>query len=433
MKTLPTFWMIGSLVLGSSVYSQQLTLADIDRFDPVQVRKPLNMGNGLPRATDGYNWLNNLWNLHKHTDITYDWDGCITSEVITYATGEKYRYTYESDETSDYEYCDKWIDGAWVPFTRELWDYSNEEEILEYYRREEYINDAWVKAEEETYEIEIIASQLIRSTLSQYDPVTGQMKPVNRSTYTYFGSGLMSSCIFEQYLNGVFTNQYKDDFSWLNQTQLNYILSSFWSNNNWSLTGKTDYTWKDLRSNQWTYSFTIDAGLSWFPVIRCTNGFDSRGNETSLFVDTWQNGAWVTSSGSLFNLTYSGNNLTERITQVWTPGFLKSGSGEWVNSYKDVYSDFYNLGIETTGLPGLELTCYPVPASGRLTIGFNSQNPGIKTIDLLSTTGRLVRRETIAGSEGVVNWDISSLPQGQYLIRLTDASGRNILRKILKQ
>ena len=282
MKTLTTFCMIGSLILGSSVYSQQLTLADINRPDPVQVRQPLNTGNGLPRAADGYNWLNNIWNLHKHTDITYDRDGYITSEVITYSTGEKYRYTYESDETSEYEYCDKWINGAWVPFTREVWDYSNDQGMLEFYRCEEYQNGAWVKTEEVDYELVFAGLRLISSTLSNYDPATGQMKLASRSNYTYYDTGLMSSCIFQQYLNNAFTNQSKEDFFWQNQNQYDYILYSFWSGNTWYQSGKYQYFWKDDRSYQWTYSFRMDPNAAWSPLMRFSNSFDSRGNATAM-------------------------------------------------------------------------------------------------------------------------------------------------------
>ena len=161
--------------------------------------------------------------------------------------------------------------------------------------------------------------------------------------------------------------------------------------------------------------------------------FDERGNQVEYLQERYMNQLWTLTFGSQYILTYEGTNLTEKIARDWQSGGLKSGSGEWVNAYRIVYSDFLNLGTGTLQLASLQMNCYPVPADDLLRIEINSTLASPKTLELTSLTGQPVRKEVFDAMSSVFTWEISDLPGGIYLLRLTGENNMRIIHKIVKE
>lgn len=399
-----------------------------------KAKSNLNMGLGLPRSIDGFNWVDNLWDLHQHTDVTYDNNGEVTSEVITYATGEKYRYTYDWDEESEWEYCDQWVAGEWVPISRERWDFHPLLGFEVYYIREEFVDGAWKKADEWSILIELFNNRLWKETYSEYNAQTGATDLTYRYTYEYYPSGQVQYSIGERYQNGQFSYMFKDEFFWLNTTQYDHIYAYSYNNNAWKLTGNYVYNYKDTRSYQYTYYWRIDELSPWNPSMRGTHTFDSWGTTIAYYYEQYMNALWTVIFGNMYGLTYVGSNLVQRITQEWQSGSGPEGTtgGDWVNTYKEEYSNFLSLGTENPAKAMLAMNCYPVPAGDHLSVEITSPSPAPKTLVLTNLTGQCIRSEIVNTLSSSITWDISDLPSGMYLVRLYDQSASVITRKIVK-
>lgn len=431
MKPLLTVFFILFLLGGLSARPQETRIQDPSTTIGSMVGTP-TPNNGYPTHRDEAVWQESDWQPLAHTDVTYDSDGKVTSEIITYTDGEQYRYIYEGDNEHSYTYCSKYTGEDWEPFSREVSDLDPATGIEYHYIREMYIDGFWYKVMEWNAWLEFLEGRLGRRTVSEYNEETKQTEYTYRYTYTYLESGSCSSMTTEKYTDGTFVNYVKDDYSWLNELQYAQVLQSHWTGTAWLQNGKFEYNWIDDHSYIWTYFTRLNETSPWNPFLRLTDRFDERGNQVEYLQERYMNQLWTLTFGSQYILTYEGTNLTEKIAQDWQSGGLKSGSGEWVNAYRIVYSDFLNLGTGDLQSTSLQMTCYPVPAGDQLTIEIHSVDPTSKTLMLTNLRGQPIREETVSPLSSVVSWDITGLPAGIYLIRLTDPSGRNLLREIIK-
>jgi len=389
--------------------------------------------NGLPQHIDRFAWNGSVWVDDVRIDKTYDIEGDVVEEVHSYISGEKFRYQYESDLGHDYTYCDKWVDGDWTAYTREIWDFEPFTGITTYYCKEEFRDGVWVKVDEWSLLLELFGTQMQKGTFSGFNQETGQLELKYRYTYSYFNSGLTSSLITEKYQDGAFVNYIKEEYSWLNDYQYDVVYQSNWNNNAWLQYSKFQYDWADELSYIWTLYHRTSPTTEWTPSMRCTHTFDEYRNERRYIYERYLASEWTIMFGTLYNLFYEGLHLVEKIIQEYLGGGMKSGEGEWVNTQREVYSNFYNLGIEDKPQASLSMNCYPVPAGDQLLIEITSINPGSKTLMLTNLTGQPIRAENINTQSSSLTWDISGIPAGIYIVRLYDQSAAVIVRKIIKQ
>lgn len=72
---------------------------------------------------------------------------------------------------------------------------------------------------------------------------------------------------------------------------------------------------------------------------------------------------------------------------------------------------------------------YPNPADGSVTIQFSAAVDG--TLQLIDMVGKVIQSETLNGSIGVNEWDVSELETGMYLITYINEEGSSTSRKLL--
>ncbi len=76
------------------------------------------------------------------------------------------------------------------------------------------------------------------------------------------------------------------------------------------------------------------------------------------------------------------------------------------------------------------LVMFPVPASGQLTVDLDGG--ALKEADVFGVDGRLFRSATLnAGQRNTI--DLQGLATGRYVLRLTDAQGRDLKRPFVKE
>ncbi len=80
-------------------------------------------------------------------------------------------------------------------------------------------------------------------------------------------------------------------------------------------------------------------------------------------------------------------------------------------------------GVAATNSTNISLLLYPVPAQNSLTLEVEMKKAGTVKIEILNTEGSLVRKEILQSNSGknTFTFDISTLPSGNYLLRMEDA------------
>lgn len=91
------------------------------------------------------------------------------------------------------------------------------------------------------------------------------------------------------------------------------------------------------------------------------------------------------------------------------------------------------LGIEDQQNNTLVLLASPNPASDHVTLRFNSDEPQILSFDIMTTTGIIADRQQTYCENGDNSFRISTstLPDGFYIVRMTDREGKTAYCKIV--
>jgi hypothetical protein len=77
------------------------------------------------------------------------------------------------------------------------------------------------------------------------------------------------------------------------------------------------------------------------------------------------------------------------------------------------------------------ITVGPNPSTGIYHVSFNDGFSPVQ-YDIISTNGNLVKSAKVVSAK-VLQLDITSMPAGLYLLRLTDRNGKTALLKLLKE
>jgi hypothetical protein len=228
----------------------------------------------------------------------------------------------------------------------------------------------------------------------------------------------MASAIQENWINNAWVTSLKQEYTWTGDRPTQVIESSN-VNGVWVITGKSIYDWTANDSFTMT-SYTYE-NLTWTESFRLVNNYDSHGNTTLVEGDFYYGNTWTIVSGSKFDLTYNGNNLTQRITQQYTIAM-------WQNYKKEVFSNFASLGTGVTVMPDKGLSIYPNPAGKQATVRMTNVEPGSVTFSLLSMTGQKVLEEIVNGNGNDIHFELNleRVPRGTYLLMALDRNGAEI-------
>lgn len=81
--------------------------------------------------------------------------------------------------------------------------------------------------------------------------------------------------------------------------------------------------------------------------------------------------------------------------------------------------------VQSIGNSQLTLSCYPNPSSNELNISFTLPENENAWVMLYDLTGRIIRKENISNTSSL-NWNISDIPNGSYILGLQSANNRLI-------
>lgn len=438
MKTILIIVTLGSVFLGSKAWTQEAEMPDFIKYHSEQNPKS-GLVDDNPQFLDYYVVGTDFdWDKKYRSQFVYNQAGEVLTETRLYEDGSSYRYSHEYNDQGLLLGITEEINTTegWQMMRRSIMIYDNEKNptrvINETYNSE---TGQWVLTDRLDYQNDYENSLLKGKTISRYNPSTASMVPENRYTYTYNERNLVFTEIMELYSTGSWTNSTRTEYHYQeNSLATSEMLIDKWQENAWAKYMKYVLNYSendnlDMLAYTWM-SYLADYMLQY----RMSWRYDSHGNQILNTFELLLNDVWNLMSGDQYLITYENNHAVERVHQKYSAGGgLKVGSPGWANYEKWEYSNFLNLGTGESLNEELKISCYPVPSADQVRIEVSSTSPGSGTLELTSITGQPIRKESVRFLPYSVTWDISNLPRGIYLLRLSGYSIAPIIRTIIKQ
>jgi hypothetical protein len=387
----------------------------------------------LPQKEHLYSWQSTAWVEDLYEEISYNPNGS-TNIIISYDPGSsapstRTTYSYDASGRITQMLTESWNGSGWdyvFKFTQSYDTHGNEFESVSSY----WAGTSWMM-------------------------VSG-----TRSTYSYTTSDFVQQIVYEGYvtyqgwmflLKDIFTldiSGYPTDILYQKYTT------------GWVDTARyVDITWHmyDPYSGNGAYSFYEKddwSGTSWMPSLQSTTTYDGSGGSVetqqsyiggvwvnymrytdvisqnlaqSSKTEQWLGGLWVQTEGYLYNYTFSGIDITELIMQSYV-----QESASYENSARIVFSDFLHITDIDNPSIGNDVNIYPNPASNLLNFTFDRINGTSLVIEILSIDGQMVYYQKTGGTamSQTFTVDITPLPQGIYILRLTGDNTSQVSRFI---
>lgn len=380
-----------------------------------------------PQQVDWFNWAGSAWAADKIQKITYNQSGDpLTLEWdLNSGIDTKTTYTYNSNRMPTVILNQEKSGEAWVNVSRTRTEFdSNNNPTLEI--SEVFQGNTWVMSGGMQFTNEMVDGKLYRMTISDYDLNSAQYVLISRTTFEYGSNGMINAMISETHETGSWVNSIRMNYTWETDGKENIVIVETWETERWVLMGKYVYEWTANDSSSSIFSSWDQETNDYLPMMRDISQNDSHGNLILRTNEFWMGMSWFLSTGSQYDITYQGDNATQRITKKW------SGVA-YNNETKEVFSSFINLGIDDPTSLFLSLDCFPNPANDVLIIRYNALSSITRSIELVDMLGKTLITQAPQLSAQRLTWDISEIPAGVYLVRMTDNYGQVVIRKIIKQ
>lgn len=308
----------------------------------------------------------------------YNGQGLLSEVTYSYYNGtnwhfiEKYYYEYDEEMNQILYIQYKHEDGNWEEVEKKVWEYAGGLPwlILRY-----SFGTLYDKTEYD-YNEQGLCSEMIRS-IYIVEPMVPEWKEYYKELYEYDEAGnLLTKTILDGNSNGLYYRK---------KTELAYD-----GNNN--CTNISEYSGYDNNTGQWLY-LNKEFGFVYDSTVNINNiaGLSSFWKE-------------------YFDLDIPLFNELQLVT---------------IDMGDVIQYDFYYS--NSTGLDEpkeILLSVWPNPATEKVHVG----GIEIAEVQVYNTLGQLMK--TVQNSNEV---DVSNLPQGVYLLRITDAEGKNRVARVMKK
>lgn len=380
-----------------------------------------------PRHTEEFNWDED-WVLYQTIETSYTTFG--EPQAIEYTQGtNKNRdlFSYDGHNLIERK-SQQWTGGAWVDFERWTSSYN----ALGYEtesRNEQWNGSSWVMKGGTQTTITMDGNRIQVVTDKDWNPDTGTWVNSGRQTYSYSGAGqYFASVILENWENQ-WVPSMKMDYTWSGDHFTEVIVFEY-DNSAWKRSMKYTYEYPDALTTKMTMYMDDEEG-GWTGATRTTTTLDTHGNLTleqmEMFIMDW-----TVFMSTRFQLTYDGNNLTQRITQTYSmfpptvPG--TNTTPLWKNVFKEVFSNFASLSTDITLIPDTGLTIFPNPAGKEAVVRLSLPKAGTVILSVFTMTGQKVLEEIMTSNGSDVNYqmNLSTVSPGSYLVIARDKQGNEI-------
>ncbi|MDD4644409.1 MAG: T9SS type A sorting domain-containing protein, partial [Bacteroidales bacterium] len=380
-----------------------------------------------PRHTEEYLW-NETWVLNRTIETSYTTFG--QPAVIEYRQGEglsRRLFSYNDQHNETEMILQNKAGDAWINSIRTVTIYEAANRIQEY-RTDKWTGTVWEISDGSQISYETDGDRVTVMTSKAWNSVTSTWDYSMRETYTYSGAGSnYATSITEMWDNG-WVNMAKYEITWTGN-DITQTINYAYDGGTWVMSGKTVYEFLEYDSLVMT-SYSYVGPDTWMGTTRITSTNDSYGNEIFEQVEMYMM-AWTVFSASQCELTYVGNNLTQRIRQTFSM-FSPVAQGDnlvtWINESKEVFSNFASMGTDVTLLPDAGIRIFPNPAGQEVLVRMSMLKTGVVTLTLFNTTGQKILEENITTNGSDINYQMNLhwVSPGTYILTARDKQGTEI-------
>jgi hypothetical protein len=192
----------------------------------------------------------------------------------------------------------------------------------------------------------------------------------------------------------------------------------------WELNSKDTFTYDAMNNLLTDESYNWNMQLNdWLPNNLTTYGsFVGHAPQTAI-EQHWDNNNQVFTNYTQTLNTYNNyEQLTSDAASYWS-------NGNWTDpQYGGRYHyEPYTLQVKELSGMGGSATIYPVPASNEITVNVYWDEPQQGNISVLSMNGSVLKNSTLVpGYEAKQTINVSDLPTGNYLVKISGAKGSTI-------
>lgn len=417
MKTFRLFLGISAIMFAVAGMSQDKYMPYLQKLALKNDAGQLKTGvvGSYPQHAEEFNWTTD-WVAYRTIDINYNSNGDPT--VIEYnQAGKRTRdlFSYNSQHQATEIINQSMVSGNWVNQTRQSTTFDNNGFETES-RSEDWSGTAWVLTGGSQISYEFDGNRVKVLTAKDWKPETSTWVNSMRETYTYTGADAHFASVIMDKWTTTWVPNIKMDYTW-NGNVFTEVQNSTYVGSAWVIQGKTAYEISALSTVMTQYQYS-DGTFTAF--TRTTITRDSHGNTTLSQMEMYA-GAWAVFQATRYQLTYSGNNLTQRITQTTSIGT----PGVWTNTFKEVFSSFASLSTDVTPLGVSGISIFPNPAGKDAVVRLRLLKAGEVTLSLISMTGQSVLEKTFTTNGSDVNYQLSleKVRPGSYILIAHDKAG----------
>jgi len=381
-----------------------------------------------PRHTEEFNWVTD-WVIYRTIETSYTSFG--EPAVIEYNQGgnrTRNLYSYNDQRQETELITQDLTAGNWVNKTRQTSTCNSSGYQLES-RSEQWNGTSWDLKNGTQTVLEMEGDRIHIATSKDWSQETGSWINSGRQTYTYAGAGANFTSVVMENWENQWLLSFKMEYSW-SGNQVSQAIIYEYTDNAWKRSAKYVYEFPDTYSSVMTV-YTDDGAGGWTPASRNTSNYDSHGNQTLEQIEIYM-ADWTVYMATQYQLTYAGNNLTERITQTYSlfPPAIQGSTSTitWKNVKKEVFSNFASLSTDITLLPDTGLSVFPNPAGKQAIVRLSLLKAGSVSLSVYSMNGQKILEENITANGSDVNYllNLNGVRPGSYLLIARDKQGNEI-------
>lgn len=346
-----------------------------------------NILTSLSESWNGSAWVNNWGTL-----FTYDGNNNTTTEIEIEWNGSNwdssYKYSYSYD-----------VNNRLIAEIGQAWNGSN-----------------W----ENDYSFNItfdLNGNPIVTTLSEWNGTIWDSSSKNISTYN--GNNLITLLRHQEW-NGT---AWEDNMQVATTYDMNNIVLTVtqqsWNGTAWVNTNmQTNTITNNDIVNEIYQMWQNNGWVNMFNVVKTYDGNDNLITETNQIysVNAFENFSRITRAYNSFN------QVTSEKDDSWVNNTWAPEDGDFWGRY--YYEDYNTTGINNIATAG-NFNVYPVPANNHIKVDMAWEEAQPFTVSILDMQGRLIRNFS---EKAMKNYsksiDVSQLPAGNYLIKLTTTTGK---------
>ena len=262
--------------------------------------------------------------------------------------------------------------------------------------------------------------------------------PSSKTSYEYDNNGKVLKAVEQQYEDSSWENYYKLEYTYYAVTNLlKCIIESDWYSGEWEEYYKTEFGYDGHQNCTEFIEYYMSAEDGWIKDEKSSFEYDTFGNcikesdyDYSLYEDDWVISSEViinydnsVPASSIAGLNfYFVDNIIPINSKLTKSEEITYEEGEPESSLVSVF--YYSGAHNVAEVSGNVMIIRPNPVAETLTI----DNAEMQQADIYSMDGRLVMTERSAETINV-----KSLPNGNYLLKVTMKDGQVATQKFVKQ